>query len=276
MLSYPALCQPISRRVHPLINVGVRAARAAGRLIMRNFERADLLRTESKGPGDWVSEVDRGAEAEIVRTIRHFYPDHAVLGEEGGASGDSEWCWIIDPLDGTTNFLHRLPHFAVSIAVQHKGRTEHAVVYNPAAEELFVASRGAGAQLDGRRIRVSREHRLGNALIGTGCPIRKPELAARYLPMFEAVVNESAGIRRAGSAALDLAYVACGRLDGFWELNLKPWDIAAGCLLVSEAGGMVSELYGGDVMATGNVLAGNPKIHAALDRLFASLPARQQ
>ncbi len=267
MVSYRTFF-PDPDTVHPLINVGVKAARSASRLIMRNFERADQLKPEQKGLSDWVSEVDRGAEAEIIRTIHHYYPDHAILGEESGASGDSEYCWIIDPLDGTTNFLHRLPHFAVSIAVQVRGQIEHAVIYNPAADELYTASRGAGAALNNRRLRVSRARHLGEALIGTGCPIRNPEAAARYLPMFEVVIGHTAGIRRAGSAALDLAYVAAGRLDGFWELNLKPWDIAAGLLMVIEAGGIVTELDGGEVLETGNILAGNARIHAALGDLF--------
>jgi myo-inositol-1(or 4)-monophosphatase len=250
--------------MHPLVNIAVNAARAAGNQIMRNLERVDALQVTRKARNDFVSEVDRNAEREIIGIIRKAYPQHAVLGEEFGQDGDHEVVWIIDPLDGTTNFLHRLPHFAVSIGIQVRGKLEHGVIYAPCTQDLYVASRGSGALLNNRRIRVSGARELDVALIGTGVPIRAKNLDA-YLPMLRAVVESTAGVRRAGSAALDLAYVAAGRLDAFWELGLKPWDIAAGLVLVQEAGGIISEIYGEpDPLQTGNVLAATPKLHALL------------
>ncbi len=254
--------------MHPLVNIAVSAARYAGNFIMRNLDRVDQLQVERKGRNDFVSQVDRGAESEIIKTIRKAYPQHAVLGEEGGRSegsgGGDEVLWIIDPLDGTTNFLHGLPHFAVSIGIQVKGRLEHGVIYAPCTQDLYCASRGSGATLNNRRIRVSGATDLSAALIGTGVPIRAANLDA-YLPMLRKVVENTAGVRRAGSAALDLAYVAAGRLDAFWEINLKPWDVAAGLVLVQEAGGIVSEIYGAkDALETGNVLAATPKLHPFL------------
>ena len=247
--------------MHPLVNIAVSAARYAGNFIMRNLDRVDQIQVERKGRNDFVSQVDRGAEAEIIKTIRKAYPHHAVLGEEGGRDGDNEVLWIIDPLDGTTNFLHGLPHFAVSIGIQVKGKLEHGVIYAPCTQDLYCASRGGGATLNNRRIRVSGATDLSAALIGTGVPIRAANLDA-YLPMLRKVVENTAGVRRAGSAALDLAYVAAGRLDAFWEISLKPWDVAAGLVLVQEAGGIVSEIYGtGEPLDTGNVLAATPKIH---------------
>jgi myo-inositol-1(or 4)-monophosphatase len=259
--------------MHPLVNIAISAARAAGNLIMRNLERVDQLQVSRKSArNDFVSEVDRNAEATIVDIVRKAYPQHAVLGEEGGQDGNDEVLWIIDPLDGTTNFLHRLPHFAVSIGIQVRGKLEHGVIYAPCTQDLYVASRGAGAQINNRRIRVSGARELESALIGTGVPIRVANLDA-YLPMLRAVVEHTAGVRRAGSAALDLAYVAAGRLDGFWELNLKPWDIAAGLVLVQEAGGIVSEIYGGDdILKTGNVLAATPKLHPLLAQMLGERP----
>ncbi len=255
--------------MHPLENIAVAAARAAGNFIMRNLERADQLQITRKGRSDFASEVDRGAEAEIIHIIRKAYPDHAVLAEEGGADGQHDFLWIIDPLDGTTNFLHRFPHFAVSIGVQHKGVLSHAVIYAPCTQDLYVANRGSGAVLNSRKIRVSKTTTLEDSLIGTGVPIRAGANLDAYLPQLRAVVEKTSGVRRAGAAALDLAYVASGRLDAFWELNLKPWDLAAGILLVQEAGGIVSELYGAeDPMKTGNVLAANPKLHALVEPLL--------
>lgn len=249
--------------MHPLVNIAVSAARAAGNYIMRNLDRVDQLQIERKGRNDFVTMVDRGAESEIIRIVHKAYPQHAILGEEGGKVGDNEVVWIVDPLDGTTNFLHRFPHFAVSIGIQVRGRLEHGIVYAPCTQDLYIASRGAGATLNSRRIRVSACRDLDEALIGTGVPLRAAHLDA-YLPMLTTVVANTAGIRRAGSAALDLAYVAAGRLEAFWELNLKPWDIAAGIVLVQEAGGMVTEIYGApDPLATGNILAANPKLHPA-------------
>lgn len=257
--------------VHPLINIAISAARKAGNQIMRNLDRADQLQVARKSRNDFVTEVDRDAEAAIIDIIRRAYPDHAILGEEGGRSdpsgsgSDSEVRWIIDPLDGTTNFLHRLPHFAVSIGIEVHGRLEHGVIYAPCTQDLYTASRGSGAQLNSRRIRVSGSKDMDAALIGTGVPINNA-LLDDYLPMLRQIAGKTAGVRRAGSAALDLAYVAAGRLDGFWEIGLKPWDIAAGLVLVQEAGGIISEIYGdAEPLDSGNVLAATPKLHAALN-----------
>ena len=258
--------------MHPLVNVAVQAARAAGHIILRHAHQTDRLTVTAKGKSDFVSEVDRAAEAEITRIVRRYYPDHGVLGEEGGTSGkaDAETVWIIDPLDGTTNFLHGIPHYAVSIGITYRGKLAHGVIYDPNSNDLYTATAGGGAQCNSRRIRVSRTDSLERSLIGTGAPFRDEDRVQRYLPQMGAVLNATAGIRRAGSAALDLAWVARGRLDGFWETALKPWDIAAGVLLVREAGGTVTELYGRkDVMDTGNVLAGNLAVHSALGRLLA-------
>ncbi len=246
----------------PLENIAVAAARAAGNFIMRNLERADQLPVSRKGRNDFVSEVDHGAEAEIVHVIHKAYPDHAILAEEGGATGKHDVTWIIDPLDGTTNFLHRFPHFAVSIGIQIKGKLEHGVIYAPCTQDLYVAGRGRGAVLNSRKIRVSKISTLEDSLVGTGVPSRAGANLDLYMSQLRTIVEKTSGVRRAGAASLDLAYVACGRLDAFWENNLKPWDLAAGILMVEEAGGIVSELYGkGEVLETGNVLAGNPKLH---------------
>jgi myo-inositol-1(or 4)-monophosphatase len=254
--------------MHPLIHIAVSAARAAGNFIMRNLDRVPQLQIEKKGRNDFVTQVDRSAEAEIIKIIHKAYPAHAILGEEGGQIGDNEVTWIIDPLDGTTNFLHQLPHFAVSIGIQVKGRMEHGVIYAPCTQDLYVASRGAGAMLNNRKIRVSGCKELDQALIGTGVPIRAAVMDA-YVPMLRSVVENTAGVRRAGSAALDLAYVAAGRLDAFWELNLKPWDVAAGIVLVQEAGGIVTEIYGQpDPLTTGHILAATPKLHPAVADLL--------
>lgn len=262
--------------MHPLVNIAVMAARAAGNFIMRSFDRADQLQVERKSRNDFVTQVDRGAESEIIRTIHKAYPDHAILAEESGAQngnhGGDEVVWIIDPLDGTTNFLHRIPHFAVSIGIQVRGRLEHGVIYAPSTQDLYCASRGQGAVLNSRRIRVSPCKELSQALIGTGVPLREEHLD-RYLPMMRNVAAHTAGVRRAGAAALDLAYVAAGRLEGFWELNLNPWDIAAGIVLVQEAGGTVRELDGGDdALTTGNILAASTRL---IDELVELLPPRR-
>lgn len=264
--------------MHPIVNIAVRAARKAGDVIVRGLNRLDRLDVTAKGHNDFVSEVDHQAEAEIIKIIRKAYPGHAVLAEESGTHGQSEHLWIVDPLDGTTNFLHGFPQFSVSLAVQYRGRLEHAVVYDPMRQELFTASRGAGAQLNERRIRVSATKTLDAALIGTGFPFRDHRHLKEYLTIFEELLRGTAGLRRPGSAALDLAYVAAGRLDGFWEFNLNKWDIAGGTLLIQEAGGMVSDLSGGsDFMASGNIVAGNPRIHQALLKTVgAHLPAGVQ
>ena len=251
--------------MHPLLNIAVRAARRAGDLIVRNLERGPSLEVSVKSRNDFVSEVDRAAEAEIMAVVRKSYPHHAFLAEESGRSGDDEHLWIVDPLDGTTNFLHGFPQFSISIACQVRGRLEVAVVFDPMRSELFTAARGMGALLDGRRIRVSRQRTLDGALIGTGFPYRSNVRYLKpYLAMLEVVMSAAAGVRRPGSAALDLAYVASGRTDGFWEIGLAPWDTAAGTLLVTEAGGRIGTLTGAEYRQGGHVVAGSPKVYAAL------------
>ncbi|HLU61270.1 MAG TPA: inositol monophosphatase family protein [Gammaproteobacteria bacterium] len=258
--------------MHPMLNIGVRAARRAGDIIVRSLDRVADLRVETKAGNDFVSEVDREAERAIIETIRRSYPDHAFLGEESGKSGHSEFEWIIDPLDGTTNFLHGFPVFAVSIALRVKGRIEHGVIYDPLRQELFTASRGSGAQLDGRRLRVSKCRELSTALLGTGFPYRDQDDLDKYMATFRVMTRQSRGIRRAGSAALDLAYVAAGRLDGFWEFNLQLWDIAAGVLMIHEAGGLTGSPSGGtNHLETGNVLAANPKLFAEMAKVLKPL-----
>jgi myo-inositol-1(or 4)-monophosphatase len=255
--------------VHALLNIAVRAARAAGEVIIRSLNRLESLTITSKGRNDFVSEVDHAAEAEIIKLIRKNYPSHAFLAEESGRTGDSDTVWIIDPLDGTTNFLHGFPTFAVSIACQVRGKLEHGVVYDPISQEIFSASRGGGAHLDNRRIRVSKQRGLEGALIGTGFPYRaNAKYMDSYLAMLRAVMENTAGVRRPGSAALDMAYVAAGRTDGFWEIGLSPWDTAAGTLLIQEAGGLIGTLTGGEYTQGGNVLAGSPKVYAALLELL--------
>lgn len=255
--------------MHPTINIAVQAARNAGNIILRYLDRRDSLTVTSKGHNDFVSEVDRQAETEIIKVIQKHYPEHGIMAEESGQypAKAQDYCWIIDPLDGTTNFLHGFPQFAVSIALQVKGRLEHAVIYDPLSQELYTASRGGGASLENRRIRVSKAKGLEGALLGTGFPFKHPEHLDTYLQTFKALHPQAAGIRRAGSAALDLAYVAAGRLDGFWEIGLKPWDMAAGVLLIQEAGGLVGDFSGGhDFMQTGNVIAGNPRLFKAISQ----------
>jgi myo-inositol-1(or 4)-monophosphatase len=251
--------------MQPLLNIAVRAARRAGDIIVRAIPRLEAVEVHSKGRNDYVTEVDRAAEADIIETVRRLHPDHAFLAEESGASGDSEVVWIIDPLDGTTNFMHGFPTFAVSIACQVRGRMEHAVVFDPMRQELFTASRGGGAQLEGRRIRVSKQTTLEGSLIATGFPYRSDSpWLDEYLAMLKVVMTQAAGLRRPGAAALDLAYVAAGRVDGFWELGLKPWDTAAGTLLITEAGGRVGTLAGEDYKQGGHIIAGTPKVYTAL------------
>jgi len=251
--------------MHPVINIAVKAARNAGNIIVRHMDRRDALTITSKALNDFVSDVDLQAEAEILKVIRKAYPDHAIMAEESGKHEGDDYQWIIDPLDGTTNFLHGFPQFAVSIALRHKGRLEHGVIYDPVSQELFTASRGGGAYLNDHRLRVSKAKGLKGALLGTGFPFKQPQHLDAYLGTFKALHADTAGIRRAGSAALDLAYVAAGRLDGFWEIGLSPWDMAAGVLLIQEAGGLSGDFSGGhDFMASGNIIAGNPKLFKAI------------
>lgn len=247
--------------MHPMLNIAIRAARAAGDLIVREMDRVSDISVDIKGKNDFVTEVDKQAENIIISTIKNSYPDHAFLGEETGQSGESDFLWIIDPLDGTTNFLHGFPHFAISIALQHRGRLDQAVVYDPLKQELFTASQGKGAQLNNKKIRVTTQKTLDGALLGTGFPFGESQELENFINTFKTLYPMVAGIRRAGAASLDLAYVACGRLDGFWEYRLKPWDIAAGALLVQEAGGLVSDMLGDNhYMENGNIVTGNPKI----------------
>ena len=259
--------------MHPLLNIAIRAARRAGEVIARSIPRLESIEIHAKERHDYVTEVDRSAELEIINIIRHHYPDHAILAEESGASGSSDSRWIIDPLDGTTNFLHGFPVYAVSIACEVRGRLEIATVYDVLRQELFTATRGVGAQLDSRRIRVSKRRGLEGALLATGFPFRANDDLDTYLEMLRLVMPQAAGVRRAGSAALDLAYVAAGRVDGFWELGLKPWDTAAGALLVTEAGGHLSRVNGDPYEHGGDVCAGTPRIHATLVASFTPLVA---
>ncbi|NJD24249.1 MAG: inositol monophosphatase [Betaproteobacteria bacterium] len=267
--------------MHPALNIAVKAARRAAQIINRASNELDLLKVGTKQPNDFVTEVDRAAEAAIIETLRDAYPGYAILAEESGTTpgegSAGEYQWIIDPLDGTTNFIHGMPHYAVSIALARRGVIEQAVVFDPNRNELFTAGKGAGAFLNDRRIRVSRRTRLQEALLGTGFPYRVFDHVDTYLAIFKELTSRTAGQRRPGAASLDLAYVACGRYDGFWEFGLSPWDIAAGALLISEAGGLISDLRGeADYLATGNVVAGTPKVFAPLlgviqDKLPASI-----
>ena len=253
--------------MHPMLNMAVKAARSAGNIIMRHLNQLDRLTVESKGRKDYVSEVDRMAENEIIRILRAAYPGHGYLAEETGAQTGDEYVWVIDPLDGTTNFLHGFPQFAVSIALKHKDRLEQAVVFDPTRNELFTASRGNGAQLNDRRIRVSRVTDLEYALLGAGFPFRSHQHMEAWINTLREFMLGTSGIRRPGSASLDLAYVACGRYDGFWEFGLSAWDMAGGALLIQEAGGMVTDLSGDqNYLESGNIVAGNPKIHAEMLR----------
>jgi len=260
--------------MHPTLNIAIKAARRAASVITRASGQLDLLTVESKSPNDFVTEVDRAAEAAIIEVLQEAYPDHGILAEESGESGgveDSEYQWIIDPLDGTTNFIHGFPQYAISIALARRGVVEQAVVYDPVRNEMFTATKGAGAFLNNRRIRVSRRIRMNEALIGTGFPFRQMDDIDTYLRMFKAVAGRTAGIRRPGAAALDLAYVACGRLDGFWEMGLSPWDIAAGSLLILEAGGLISDFEGeSEFLTSGKVVAATPKIFSQLLPLVQS------
>ncbi len=254
-----------------MLNIALRAARAAGELIARSVERLDVISVSEKDARDYVTEIDRAAEQTIVQALQKAYPSHAILGEEGsnilGSGEGADYQWIIDPLDGTTNFIRGVPHFAVSIACKYRGRLEHAVVLDPIRQEEFTASRGRGAALNGRRLRVSARKSLEGALLGTGFPFRDEQMddIDNYLGMFRSLVGQTAGLRRAGAASLDLAYVAAGRYDAFWEFGLSEWDMAAGALLIQEAGGLVSDFNGGhDFLEKGQIVAGNTKCFKAV------------
>jgi myo-inositol-1(or 4)-monophosphatase len=252
-----------------LLNTAVKAARRAGEIAIRQLKHLDEIDVRNKGISDFVTKVDEAAEECIIETIQKYYPDHAFLAEESGQRGESEYTWIIDPLDGTTNFIHGFPVFSVSIALRIKGRLSIGVIYDPNRQEFFTAIRGRGAQVDGHKIRVSGRRNLEDSLIGTGFPYRSHDRMTSYLAMLEQVMLNTSGIRRPGSAALDLANLAAGRLDGFWEFGLNIWDIAAGSLILREAGGLISELENkDDYLNTGNIVAGSPKIHDALKKLL--------
>ena len=255
----------------PQVNIALRAARQAGQFIRRAAEDVQHIKVEQKGRNDFVSEVDRAAEARIIEVLQKAYPHYGILAEESGEirgqGEDARWQWIIDPLDGTTNFLHGFPQFCVSIALACDGKVEHAVIYDPLREEEFTASRGRGAAMNGRRLRVSTRPGLDGALVGTGFPFRRDQAqhVEAYLNMMRDIMSQTAGLRRPGAAALDLAWLAAGRLDGFWEMGLQEWDMAAGVLLITEAGGLVGDLTGGhNHLKSGNLVAGNPKVFKAL------------
>jgi len=262
--------------MHPMLNTAIKAARKAGNVINRAARDLDQIKVETKRRNDFVTEVDRAAEQAIIEVLREAYPNHAILAEESGESKGSqgEFVWIIDPLDGTTNFIHGVPQYCVSIGLQHKGVMNQAVIYDPVKNELFTATRGAGAYLNDKRIRVTTRDKMADSLIATGFPFRDNSFLERYLAMFKAVTMNCTGVRRPGAAALDLAYVAAGRFDGFWEIGLAPWDIAAGSLLVLEAGGLIGDLKGdAGYIESGEVAAGSPKVFGQLIGVLAGAEA---
>ena len=255
--------------MEPMTNMALRAARKAGELIVRASDDLDRVSSRAKGAADFVTEVDVAAEKEILYHLRKAYPEHAFLCEESGRTGadEADYEWVIDPLDGTTNFMRGIPHYAVSIACLKQGKLEHAVIVDPVRREEFTASRGRGAQLNGRRIRVADNTDLKSCLLGTGVPFlgHCDDRLEHYAQSLVSLSGHSMGVRRAGAAALDLAYVAAGRLDGFWEMGLKPWDIAAGALLIKEAGGLVTDFNGGETWYdSGDIVCSNPKLLKSL------------
>ncbi len=260
--------------MHPMLNTAVKAARRGAAIINRASFDLDRVKVTEKNPNDFVTEVDQAAEQAIIEVLKTAYPDHAILAEESGASAnlhdDNENVWIIDPLDGTTNFIHGFPQYCVSIALQQRGQITQAVVYDPTRNDLFTATKGAGAYLNEKRIRVTKRDKIADALIGTGFPFRATDDIDQYLKMFKIMSQSCAGLRRPGSAALDLAYVAAGRLDGFFEKGLKPWDLAAGSLLITESGGIVGTFEGeSDYLYKGDILAGTPKVFAQMVSLLS-------
>ena len=258
----------MSLNLHPMVNVAVKAARTAGSIINRAALDIESVRVSQKKANDFVTEIDHAAEDAIIETLLTAYPGHGIWAEESGrerGAQDSEFVWIIDPLDGTTNFIHGLPVYCISIALAVRGKIEHAVVYDPTRNDLFTATKGRGAFLNERRIRVSKRIHLKEALVATGFPYRQGDDFDQYLVMMGDVMRRTAGLRRPGAAALDLAYVAAGFTDGFFEKGLQPWDVAAGSLLVTEAGGLVGNFSGeADFLEQHECLAGNPKVYAQL------------
>lgn len=258
--------------MHPYLNIAIKAARRAGTIITRSMEQLDKLRVYEKGLNDLVTSVDRAVEEDIIETIYKAYPNHAIIGEETGEHPGEEFTWVIDPIDGTLNFVHGFPQFCVSIAVLYQDSIEHGVIYDPISQDLYTASRGRGAQVNGRKIRVSEKIGLTGSLIASSFPYRNREASIdKHMDIFKEIFVKCADIRRTGSAALNLAYIAAGRLDGFWESHLQSWDIAAGILMVKEAGGFVSDFAGEySCLDSGNVVAGAPKVHAELLKLIQS------
>ncbi|MFT4927314.1 MAG: myo-inositol-1(or 4)-monophosphatase [Phenylobacterium sp.] len=253
--------------MQPMLNIAIRAARNAGKIIAQAFEEHDKIESSSKGPNDFVTNIDKDAEQAIINTLRKSYPDHCIVGEELGEQigENTDYQWIVDPLDGTTNFIRGIPHFSVSIALKVKGKLDQAVIYDPIRSELFTASRGGGAQLNGNRMRCSKSKEIEGTVLATGFPHKNKHQIDAYLAMFKTLFVETSDIRRSGSAALDLAYVAAGRVDGFWEMGLKPWDTAAGQLLIKETGGLCTDFVGGaNQDRSGNIVAGNPKMVKAM------------
>lgn len=260
--------------MHPMLNIAVRAARAGGRVLTKYMDRLDSVTVESKGKNDLVSEVDRLTESEIVSVLQRSYPDHQFICEESGLLGNdkADFKWYIDPLDGTKNYLHGYPAFCVSIAVAEKDRLQQAVIYNPVSQELFTATRGEGATLDGKKLRVSKRSALDTALLATGFTNNGKNDFEAYTKTLNHFTTTASGIRRQGSAALELAYVAAGRLDGYWQYNLKPWDVAAGALIVREAGGLVGDTKGEDNWLTsGNLVAATPRVFDPMIRSLKEL-----
>ena len=248
-----------------LISVAREAAFKASKILMASYGRLKNSQIGMKSKNDFVTEIDKRSEKTIIQTIKKYFPDHAIQAEESGISQGEETLWIIDPLDGTSNYIHQFPLFSISIGVMQEGRMAAGLIYDPVHKELFTAEKGRGAYLNDRRIHASRVPRLADALMTTGIPFRARERFDEYLKSFEKISLGSVGMRRGGSAALDLAYVACGRFDGFWELDLSPWDIAAGSLIVEEAGGKVTDMWGGqDHFKSGDTLASNTLIHKEL------------
>lgn len=260
--------------MHPLVNIAVRAARAAGKIIAHSFERVEDIEVQVKSRNNFVTEVDKLAEEEIIRTIRQTYPEHAILGEESGhlAGTDDEITWIIDPLDGTTNFIHGYPQFAVSIGILQRGRIDHGIIYDPIRDELFTASRGRGAQMNSRRLRVSKQVSLEGALVSFAVSASRHDLVSAFIKSLSTQESSISGVRYSGSAVLDLAYVASGRLDGCWQVNLQPWDLAAGSIIITEAGGLISDFTGGnDILEKCEIVAGNPKLFKSLLQIAGSI-----
>jgi len=251
--------------MNPMLNIAIKAARNAGNIITRALERLDTIEIVEKARNDFVTDIDHQAERAIISVIRQAYPNHAILAEESGEHEGDDFCWVIDPLDGTSNFIHGIPHFAISIALRHKGILDQAVIYEPVGQELFTASKGNGAMLNNRRIRVSQQKLFAESLIGTDFPYRSGQSIDLYQSTLTDIMPKAGSIRCPGAAALDLAYVAAGRFDGYWGMGLSPWDIAAGILLIREAGGLVGDLEGGEgYFETGNIVAGSPKVFKAL------------